>query len=380
MSERPLRIAMIGQRGVPATFGGIEHHVEEVGARLAARGHEVTVYCRSNYVAPGGGDYRGLRVRVLPTVGTKHLDAIAHSAMSSACALPGRYDIVHYHALGPGLVAPLTRIFSSARVVLTVHGLDDERAKWGGLARQVLRVGAWMSAHVPHATVVVSRSLADHYTQRWGRETVCIPNGVAAPGLAAAPVQSGRSPYVLFVGRLVPEKAPDVLLRAFARVPGDVRLIIAGGSSFTDDYVEELSILAAADPRVSLAGYVYGEQLQDLYRGAGAFCLPSLLEGLPLTLLEAASHGAPVVASAIPPHLEVLGADAPGRRLVPPGDVETLAATLADVLNDPVLERKGAAELRERVLQNYNWEGAVDRLESLYRSLLRGSASSSSAT
>lgn len=370
---------MIGQRGVPATFGGIEHHVEQVGARLAARGHAVDVYCRANYVDAGLATHRGMRVRRLPTLGTKHLDALVHSALSSVVALGRRYDVVHYHALGPGLVAPLTRGLSGARVVLTVHGLDDERAKWGGAAQAVLRSAGWMSAHVPHATVVVSRALAAHYDQRYGRATAFIPNGVVAP---ASPVREpDRPPYVLFVGRLVPEKAPDVLIRAFARVPGDARLVLAGGSSFTDDYVTELSALAAADPRVSLPGYVYGEQLARLYAGAAAFCLPSALEGLPLTLLEAASHGLPVVASAIPPHVEVLGGDGPGKRLVPSGDVAALAAALADVLADPVLERKGALDLREHVLATYDWDVAVDRLEALYRALVRrDSTSSSSAT
>lgn len=370
---RPLRIAMIGQRGVPATFGGIEHHVEQVGARLAARGHEVVVYCRSNYVADRLSTYRGMHLRTLPTLGTKHLDAIAHSALSTAAALPCGFDVVHYHALGPGLVAPLVRGLSRSRVVLTVHGLDDERAKWGSGARSVLRAAAWMSAHVPHATVVVSRALATDYARRYDRSTAVIPNGVVAPPIAAPDHGPAVPPYVLFVGRLVPEKAPDLLVRAFTHIPGDVRLILAGGSSFTDSYVTSLRTLAAADPRVELLGYVYGERLERLYRGATAFCLPSQLEGLPLTLLEAASYGVPVVASAIPPHVEVLGHDGPGGRLVPPDDEQALSAALRAVLGAPARERAGAADLRTRVLADYDWDVAVDRLEDLYRSLVDSS-------
>lgn len=364
-----VRVAMIGQRGVPATFGGIEHHVEEIGSRLAARGHEVTVYCRGNYVPSGSTAYRGMRLRVLPTVGTKHLDAIAHSALSSMQALTERYDVVHYHALGPGLVAPLTRVLSRARVVLTVHGLDDERAKWGGAARTVLRLAGWLSARVPDRTVVVSRALARHYATRYARATACIPNGVEAPPMTGA-VDREATPYVLFVGRLVPEKAPDVLVRAFARVPGDVRLVLVGDSSFTDEYVRGLRQLAAADRRVSLPGYVYGQELGRLYRGASAFCLPSEVEGLPLTLLEAASYGVPVVASAIPPHVEVLGADGPGRRLVPFGDADALTRTLSEVLADNEREREGAAALRASVLATYDWDVAVDLLESVYLELV----------
>jgi glycosyltransferase involved in cell wall biosynthesis len=365
---RRLRIAMIGQRGVPATFGGIEHHVEEVGARLAARGHEVSVYTRSNYASQRRSSHRGMRVRTLPTLDTKHLDAITHSALSSLAAVARRYDVVHYHALGPGLTAPVVRALSRSKVVLTVHGLDDERAKWGSGARSVLKVAGWMSGRVPHATVVVSRALATHYAAWYARPTTCIPNGVAAPAVAAGDPSS--PPCVLFVGRLVPEKAPDLLIEAFRDVPGDVRLVLAGGSSFTDDYVARLRALAAADPRVSLPGYVYGADLERLYRGAAAFCLPSQLEGLPLTLLEAAAYGVPVVASAIAPHVEVLGRSAPGRRLFPPGDRAALTAALVASLRSPAAERAGAAALRASVLARYDWDVTVDRLEGLYLSLV----------
>src|SRR5436305_15215198 len=150
-----MRIAFIGTRGVPATFGGIEHHVEEVGSRLAARGHDVTVYCRANYVPDGTSEHKGMRLARLPTVSSKRLDAIVHSALSTARALGQGYDVVHFHALGPGVLTPVPRYASRARVVQTVHGLDDERAKWGPGARAMLRGGSWLSAHVPDATVAV---------------------------------------------------------------------------------------------------------------------------------------------------------------------------------------------------------------------------------
>jgi hypothetical protein len=176
-----LKIAMIGQRGVPATFGGIEHHVEELGSRLVDRGHEVTVFCRPNYVSNGRRDYRGMRLQHVPTVGTKHFDAIAHSATSTVAAMRDSYDVIHYHALGPGLLAFAPRLASRAKVVLTVHGLDHERAKWGLVARSVLKTAGWLSARVPDATITVSRSLTDYYANHHRRRAVYIPNGVAAP-------------------------------------------------------------------------------------------------------------------------------------------------------------------------------------------------------
>ena len=374
-ADRPLRIAMIGCRGVPARWGGIERHVEELGAVLAERGHEVTVFCRSNYVQGDLVEHRGMRLRRLPTVGTKHLDAIVHSGLATAVALGSPFDVLHYHALGPGVMGALPRYLSSDKVVLTVHGLDDQRAKWGRGAATLLRTAGWLSGRVPDATIVVSRDLERHYRQRRGCPAIYVPNGVLPPaprapgaGLARFGLAAGR--YLLFVGRFVPEKAPDRLLRAFRRVTGDARLVLVGGSSFTNEYARTLQALAAEDPRVTLVGFLYGTELEELYANAAAFVLPSELEGLPLTLLEAAAAGTPVVASSIPPHVEVLKTDGPGRRLVRPGDEAALAGALQQVLRDPARERAGAAALRDRVLSTYRWPDVAATTERVYRWVL----------
>lgn len=377
MPGRPLRIAMVGTRGVPATFGGVEHHVEQIGARLAERGHDVTVYCRSNYVDGPTRTYKGMTIRLLPTVAKKSLDTIVHSALSTATALGRRYDVVHYHAIGPGLVAPAARYLSSASVVQTIHGLDNERAKWNGFARTVLGVGGWMSARVPDATIVVSKALVEHYAERYGRAVTYIPNGAAVEELVP-PDEIGRAwglragSYVLYLGRFVPEKCPHVLLRAFRQVDTDLRLVMAGGSSFTDSYVTELEDLAKEDPRVLLPGYVYGRQRQELYANAALFVLPSALEGLPLTLLEAIGFGVPVVATAIPPHLEVLGeTDQPGGRLVAPEDDKALAGALQGALDDLRGERDGLQGFRDRVLKTYDWDSVTDDTEQVYLDVVR---------
>jgi glycosyltransferase involved in cell wall biosynthesis len=369
-----LRIAMIGQRGVPATWGGIERHVAELGGRLARRGHIVTVFNRSNYQPQRWRHCRGMRVQSLPTVGTKHFDAIVHSFLSTLTALARRFDVVHFHALGPGLCTPIARMAGSARVVLTIHGLDNQRAKWGGPARRVLDVAEWMSSRVPNETIVVSNALVDHYRTRHGRHVTYIPNGVN-PGMRRPArrihQRFGLEPgYVLFVGRLVPEKAPHLLLDAYRQVDGDRPLVIVGGSSFTNDYVAALHSAARQDPRVTLLGYVYGDALAELYSNAGAFVLPSALEGLPLTLLEAASYGVPVVASDIPPHVEVLIPTGPGRRTFASGSVEELAAALSEMLAAPDGERAGATTLRRDVLARYDWERATTSTESVYEHAL----------
>jgi glycosyltransferase involved in cell wall biosynthesis len=372
--HRPLRIAMVGQKGLPATWGGIEHHVEQVGMRLAERGHEVTVYCRDTYGEHIPEAHLGMRLRRTSTLGTKSLDAIVHSATSSVAALAARADVVHYHAIGPGLVAPLPRYLSSAGVVLTVHGLDHARDKWGRAGRTALGTAHLMSPHVPHELVVVSRALQDHYRSRFGRETVHVPNGVTLRELPPDPDavldRLGLRPrgYALFVGRLVPEKRPDLLLRAFARVPTDQRLVLAGDSSFTDDYVAELTAATARDPRVVMAGFTVGDDLAALYAGSSAVVQPSSLEGLPLTLLEAIGHDAPVVASDIAPHVEVLGAGSPRHLLFPVDDEDALVAALTRVLAAPGADDLPAAQrLRQDVLARYSWDDATTRLEDVYR-------------
>jgi glycosyltransferase involved in cell wall biosynthesis len=365
---------MIGQRGLPATYGGIEHHVEELGSRLAGLGHQVTVFCRSNYSPKQCAEHRGMSLKHSATVGTKHLDAIAHSATSTLAAMAGRFDIIHYHGLGPGLMAPLPRYLSGAKVVQTVHGMDNLRAKWGAGARAVLTSAAWTSTHVPDRTIVVSQALADHYT-RAGRPAIYISNGVSAQvDIPAGEITRRwgleRNGYLLFVGRLVPEKCPDQLIRCFGKVAEDTKLMIVGGSSFTNGYAQSLARAAVDDERVVFPGWVYGSLLQELYSNAAAFVLPSTLEGLPLTLLEAAAHGTPCIASDIPCNVEVLGTDGPGHRLVPVGEDTALAEALSRAVEEPEAERAGTAGLKQDVLRRYNWDDAAAATVDVYRELL----------
>jgi glycosyltransferase involved in cell wall biosynthesis len=237
-----LHIAMIGQRGVPATFGGVEHHVEELGSRMAALGHDIVIFCRKGDARDSPREHLGMRLWQVPTVRGKGFAAIVHSALSTAVAVAAGFDVIHYHAVGPTLLAPLPRYLARAKVISTVHGLDAERAKWGPTARAVLLAGTWVSGHVPDATIAVSQAIATHYRRRYRREASYIPNGVTP-----RPVRPARQiardwglrerSYVLFVGRIVPEKAPDLLVRAFRRTPSDLSLVVTGGSSDTDSYM-----------------------------------------------------------------------------------------------------------------------------------------------
>jgi glycosyltransferase involved in cell wall biosynthesis len=363
---------MLGSRGIPARYSGVERHVEELGARLVERGHDVVVFCNNAQVDDRSPTYRGMALRHLPAVPTKHLETISSTALATASAMVG-FDVVHYHALGPGLLAPAPRWLSRAAVVQTVHGRDGHRAKWGTGARLVLGLAERMSARVPDATIVVSSTLAGDYRRAYGTEPDVIPNGVTAPepvGPEVVAERFGLAPggYVLFVGRLVPEKAADLLVRAFAHVETDLRLVVAGGSAHTDGYVQHLRRLAALDDRVVLTGPVYDEACQALLRHATVFVSPSELEaGAPLTLLEAAMHGTPVLVSDIAAQREGVPVDGPGQRLFTAGDEADLAAALARVLADVEGERAGAESMRRRLSGLHDWEAVTSATEAVYR-------------
>lgn len=376
--DRRVRVAMIGQKGVPATFGGIEHHVEQIGQLLATRDDmEVTVYCRRSYRQHAGDNYAGMRLVYTPTLGSKHFDAISHSVTSTVHAMVTGSDVIHYHALGPGLVAPLARYFSRAKVVLTVHGLDQERAKWKGLASAVLDVAHRMSGRVPNRVVTVSLALTRHYEARFDCDPTYVPNGVPEPRPGPLPerlreefgIEPGR--YVLFVGRIVPEKRPDLLLQALELLPHDVKLLVVGGSSFSDDYVALLREAADRDPRVVMPGFLYKDELAGVYANAAVFVQPSDLEGLPLTLLEAASYGIPILASRIEPHLEILdGCLCGAHRTFAVGDVAALSSALGEMLDDREALGRAAESEAASLVAPYTWTGAAAELADIYRTLV----------
>lgn len=364
---------MIGQRGLPATYGGVERHVEELSVRLAARGHEVVVFCRRNYTDSPVRRYRGVDLVPVPTLGSKHLEAAMHSGLSALLTLGRGFDIVHFHAVGPGLWTPIPRWLTRAKVVQTIHGLDQDRAKWGEFARQVLRGGDWLSKRVPHAVIVVGDYLLEHYRDRQG-PTKHIPNGVlVSPGrddqvLDRLGLRAGE--YVLFVGRLIPEKGVEHLIRAYSRVRVRRPLVVVGSSSYTDDYELKLKQLAHDDPRVLLPGYIFGDELSSLFAHAEVYVQPSLLEGLPLTVLEALAHGRSVVLSDISAHREILPVARPGGRLFPAGDIDALTGAIEEALATSRNEEEASRFVGQEIIDRYQWDAVTDQTEALYSQLL----------
>jgi glycosyltransferase involved in cell wall biosynthesis len=369
-----MRVAMIGLRGVPATSGGIERVVEQLGAALVARGHDVTVYCRSNYVDRGRSSYEGMHLRVLPTIGTKHLDAIVHTSLATVDALRG-FDVLHYHALGPGMLASVPRIGSSCGIVQTVHGIDWQAAKWGGFARAVLRSGEKASTRIPHKLIVPSEALASHYTELHGVQPTVIPNPLRliTPRPAAAirdRFMLEPRGYLLFVGRLTPGKQVDVLLRAYRRVQTDHRLVIVGGSSFTDSHVAELEALAVADDRVIMAGELHGELLEEMFTNAIGFVSPSAHEGFNVTLLEAISARVPIVASAIQPHVELLAPLDGGVHFHDVGDEHSLAGAIGELIGDPGAGSDAIEHYRTELLDRFSPGRVAALTEDVYERAL----------
>ena len=356
---------------MPAAYSGVERHVEELGARVAAAGHEVVVFCHGR--GPDGR-YRGMEQRHLPAIPTKHLETITHTILATGAALRG-FDIVHYMAIGPGLLAPVPKLLSRAAVVQTIHGRDGERDKWGAVAKAVLRAAEWTSARVPDTTIVVSQTLRAHYANHHGADTVFIPNGVTVPP-PPDPVRLERfgvepARFVLFVGRLVPEKAPDLLIRAYRGTSIDLPLLIVGGSAHTDDYVAQLEREAAGDPRIRMVGPVYGEDVSTLFGSAAAFVSPSNLEaGAPMTVLEAAVAGVPVIVSDIEPQRELVDEDVPGARLFRAGDEASLRDALARALAHPQGERSAAQAKIAKVLAAHDWDDIAARTIATYETAL----------
>jgi glycosyltransferase involved in cell wall biosynthesis len=371
-----MKIAMIGQKGIPAHSGGVEQHVDVLSGLLAARGHEVIVYCRRSYCAEAFSNQQsaisnseGVRRIFRPSIPTKHLDAITHTVTSTIDVLLRDVDVVHYHAIGPAALAPIARLRGLPTVV-TCHGLDWQRAKWGRLARRCLRLGEWLAARCASRLVVVSEPLRQHFAEVHGVQSTFIPNGVV-PIERRAPVRIRRwnlrpGNFLLAASRLVPEKGLHYLIPAFQSLDTDLKLVIAGGGGLDQSYEQELRRMAG--PRVIFTGNADRELMAELYSNALLFLLPSELEGMSIALLEAMSCGLPVVVSDIPENACVVGDDGFTFRS---RDTEHLREVLASVLEHTEVLPAFGDRCRLRA-ERFRWPQVAGELESVYRSVVAG--------
>ncbi len=373
-AEKPkLRVAFIGGRGVVSKYSGIEAYYEEIGKRLAEMGHEVTAYCRT-YFTPPLEEHNGMRLVRLPTIRSKHLETLVHTLLSTAHVLFRGSDIVHYHALGPALLSFLPRL-PGKKTVVTVQGLDWQRKKWGRIASAVLRLGERAAVRLPHTTMVVSRALQDYYRARYGAETVYVPNGgsIRQRRTSSQILAWGLEPdhYILFLGRFSPEKNCHLLIQAYEKIDTGVKLVMAGGSSYSDGYANELR--AHANGKIRLLDWVSGEALEELLTNALLFVLPSDLEGLSLALLDAMGAGVCVLTSDIPENCELVeGAGFTFRR----GDVEDLERMLRLLLADRQVREEAARRGQERIREGYLWPRIAAEIEAEYLRMMGWEAGS----
>ncbi|MBI1852926.1 MAG: glycosyltransferase family 4 protein [Planctomycetes bacterium] len=360
-----MRISFLAVKGLPA-IGGIEKLTEEIGARLAARGHEVVVYC-GRESGTTSGEHRGMRLVALPSVPLRSLRKLSLVCLGTFdCLRPSRRpDVAHYHAVGPSLFCGLARL-AGIRTVVQIHGLEWRRPRWGPLARGFFRLADGAAVRWPHAATAVSRGLCESYEERFGRPVRWIPTGVtgAAPR-AAGDLPFGLEPgrFVLFAARLVADKGVHVLIDAWRGVRTNLPLVIAGDAAGDAHYRRELDRRAAGDGRIRFVGYVAGAPLEALMSHAYLFVLPSSIEGMPIALLEAMSFGACPLASDIPENREALGGRGFTFRC---GDVDDLRARLQDLVDRGEIVEVARVGLRESVLARYSWDRIALEFESLY--------------
>ncbi|EKD78392.1 MAG: hypothetical protein ACD_41C00352G0003, partial [uncultured bacterium] len=337
-----MKITFIGQKGIPTLAGGVERHVEELAIRLAKQPQtEVIVYTRPWYTSKQKQAYKGVRLVSLPSVYSKHLDAISHTLFAIVhAAFKERPDVIHIHAVGPALLTPLARLLCPrARVFVTFHCIDRQHQKWGRLAKGMLWLGEWMAMKFAHEVIAVSNTLKHYAYEVYGRIAHYIPNGAALgnavePSIIAQQFGLQKNQFILMVSRLVRHKGVHHLIQAYHGLQTDFPLVIVGDTAFTDAYVSEIKALANNHPRIIFTGLQTGKALQELFSNAYCFVLPSESEGLPIVLLEAASYGKPLIASDIPANREVV--DGAGI-LVPVNNVAALRSALTNLLADPTL-------------------------------------------
>ena len=372
--KEKLNIAMLGHKRIPSREGGVEVVVEELSTRMVSQGHSVTCYNRGGHHVGGSefdrekqDTYRGVRMKTVWTVDKKGLAAMTSSFFGAICAAFGKYDVVHFHAEGPCAMLWLPKLFGK-RCIATIHGLDHKRAKWGKFASWYIMRGEKCAARYADEIIVLSESVQQYFWETYQRKTVFIPNGVDRhePARPDMILDMGLEPrdYILYLGRVVPEKGLHYLIEAFQGVKTDKKLLIAGGSSDTGEYLESLKEQAKPDHRIEFAGFVQGQLLEELYSNAYFYVLPSDLEGMPLSLLEAMSFGNCCLVSDIPECVAVVDDHGVAFRH---SDVADLQNKLQQLCDDAAMVRSYEVNAAEYICQKYNWDEVAQQTLQLYQ-------------
>lgn len=369
-----MRICMLGHKRIPSREGGIEIVVEELATRMVQLGHDVTCYNRGGHHVSGKefdekqkNVYKGVKLKTVPTIDKKGLAAMSSSFFEAIMAAFGRYDVVHFHAEGPCAMLWLPKLFGK-RCIATIHGLDHQRAKWGKLARTYIMLGEKCAVKYADEIIVLSEGVRQYFKETYGRDTRFIPNGVKRSVIREANLITEmyglkKDEYILFLGRIVPEKGIRYLIEAFKSVQTDKKLVIAGGASDTESFYEELKTTAQGDERILFTGFVQGQMLEELYSNAYVYTLPSDLEGMPLSLLEAMSYGNCCLVSDIEECAAVVEDHAV---VFKKSDVQDLREKLQMLCADESLVLGYKEKAADYICKKYDWDVVVTRTVSLY--------------
>ena len=371
-----MKIAVIGAKGLPPQQGGIEYHCAEIYPRMVEQGHTVDLYARSSYNQSSwweSYDYQGVSVRTVPSLALRGGDALWTSALAAIATTGRHYDVIHFHALGPALWSGIPRLLSPcSKVVVTCHSLDWQRDKWGRVGSTLIRGGEHCAMQFGHEVAVVAQELQPYFKSAYDRQLPYIGNGPAtyqpSDQMYSFVQSQGLCPsrYILFLGRLVPEKCPDLLVKAFQTLrPEGWKLAIAGGASDTPSYMSHLMELAMDDPDIVLMGQLKGKHLAETMRGAGFCVLPSALEGLPLVLLEAMHEGIPAIASNIPVHTRLL--DDERGLLFKQGNIDDCIAQLRWAMGHPNAMHMRAKRAQAYIQKHHSWDHIAADWLALYR-------------
>lgn len=373
--EKKLKIAMLGHKRVPSREGGIEVVVEELSTRMVEMGHKVTCYNRTGHHISGkeyDGDilreYKGINLKYVLTINKRGWAAMTSSITGTICAAFGKYDVVHFHAEGPAFMCWLPKIFGK-KIIVTVHGLDHQRAKWGKLASNFIMMGERNAVRFADEIIVLSESVKQYFRNTYSRESSFIPNGVSRPEIKTDELikdkfELEKNNYLLFLGRLVPEKGLLYLIQAFKKVKTNKKLVIAGGSSDSDIFSRKIKELAKDDERILFSGFVQGDLLSGLSSNSYIYVLPSDLEGMPLTLLESMSYGNCCVVSDIPENASVVGDFG---ITFEKSNVEKLRECLQMLCDNPKIVKKYKERASEFICGKYSWNDTVNETLKLYQ-------------
>lgn len=371
-----MKIAMIGHKRIPSREGGVEIVVSELSKRMVKDGHTVVAYNRKSEhiagkeheIASDLNTWEGVELKWIPTPNSSKLNAIVYSFLSTVNAIFHKFDVIHFHAEGPASMVILAKLFKK-RSIVTIHGLDWQRSKWGGFATKFLKFGEKAAAKYADEVIVLSQNVKEYFAKTYNRETVFIPNGISpAENIKANIIKSkyniDKDEYILFLGRLVPEKGIHYLIDAYNRIDTDKKLVIAGGSSHTSEYETELKGAAKSNQNIIFTGFVEGKELEELYSNAYIYCLPSDLEGMPISLLEAMSYGNCCLTSNICECTEVCEDKA---AYFEKSNVESLAQKLDELCLNSKLVKQYKNNSSDFILKKYNWDKVTESTLSLYR-------------